>query len=158
MEKLGVGYVLGPYQTCPWSFYQAEKGVTFSAEVRMGPDSDEVEAEAQLMYDNPASGMPSMEQVCYLRVTPSTGRWEVADQRVQGKPYGREITNWKEKSCDFFGLLVQKLKAEELPNIEELLDEAFRKERGADQRGGGGKAPKIRPGQLLNMKKGGGGF
>ena len=57
-------------------------------------------------------------------------------------------------------MLVSALQSEEIPDIDALIEEAFYgKERFYDQRSGGGaKAPKIKPGQLLNMKKGGGGF
>jgi hypothetical protein len=35
LDKLGVGYVMSPYETCPWSAYDGEKGITCSAEVRI---------------------------------------------------------------------------------------------------------------------------
>ena len=51
MEKLGVGYDLSPYETCPWLVYDSEKGITCSAEVRAGPDLSDIEAELQFLYD-----------------------------------------------------------------------------------------------------------
>ncbi len=51
METLGVGHVLSPYETYPWYLYDSVKGVTCSAEVRMGPGGEDVEAEIQLLYD-----------------------------------------------------------------------------------------------------------
>ncbi len=51
LETLGVGHVLSPYETFPWFHYDPVKGVTCSAEVRMGPGGDDVEAEIQLLYD-----------------------------------------------------------------------------------------------------------
>ncbi len=155
-DKLGIGRVPGPYETCPWSVYKPETGTTCSAEVRMGPDNDEVEGEIQMVYDMPPEGKGPMDQVCYLRANARAGQWAVNILRIRGEPYGKDIHNWEEKSCVFFALVVQALQRDELPDIDDLLGEAFHgRERLADQRGGGGgKSPKIRPAQLLDMKKG----
>ncbi|NCT40168.1 MAG: hypothetical protein GW778_00700 [Alphaproteobacteria bacterium] len=51
LQKLGVNYVLSPYETMPWVHYDEAKGITCSAEVRMGPTSEDVEAEIQLLRD-----------------------------------------------------------------------------------------------------------
>jgi hypothetical protein len=157
MDKLGVGYVLGPYQTAPWSCYDAEKGQTCSAEVRMGAGNDEVEAEVQMMHDNPPAGTPPMEHVFYIRAAPvSEGQWGISTLRLKGEPFGKEIHNWEIKACAFFSSLVVRLQMNEIPDIDELIDEAFHgNERLHDQHGGGGgKSPKIRAGQVLGMKKG----
>jgi len=160
-SKMGVGYTLGPYQTHPWSAYQADKGVTCSAEVRMGTSGDEIEAEAQMMYDTPPAGKPPMEQICYIKATPSReGKWDVTVLRIKGEPYGKELANWQEKSCVFFSMLVGVLAGDEIPDVDALVEEAFHaKEKFYNQRqGGGGRAAKAKAGQLLGMKKGGGGF
>jgi len=159
LNKMGVGYVLGPYQTAPWSAYDAENGKTCSAEVRMGSSSDEIEAEAQMMRDNPTETQPPMEQICYIRAAPLAGpQWGITTLRIKGEPFGKGIHNWEEKSCKFFSLLAQSLQMNEIPDIDDLIEEAFHgKERFHDQRGGGGgKSPKIRAGQVLGMKKGSG--
>ncbi len=54
MEKLGVGYDLSPYETCPWMYYDDEKQITCSAEVRMGPGASDIEAEVQFLMDDDA--------------------------------------------------------------------------------------------------------
>lgn len=51
LERLGVSYVLSPYETMPWVHYDEEKGITCSAEVRMGPTSEDIETEIQLIRD-----------------------------------------------------------------------------------------------------------
>jgi len=51
IEKLGVPDKLHPYETFPWLHYDEEEGITCSAEVRMGADYEDVEAELQFMYD-----------------------------------------------------------------------------------------------------------
>jgi hypothetical protein len=159
MERLGVGYVLGPYETCPWSYYDAEEGVTCSAEASMGGDSEVVEAEIQMMYDDPPEGKTHMEQVCQLRAEPLVEeKWTVTEFKIQGEDIDERIYNWEEKSCNFFAAVVQCLNLDELPDIEKLIELELSNERGADQRGGGGgRSQKMRKAsQVLGVKKGGG--
>lgn len=157
MDKLGAGYIPGPYETVPWSYYDSESGTTCSAELRMGIDGDEVEGEIQMLYDTPPEGKGTMELVCALRAAPSAGdQWTLAEFKIRGEAYGQDEYNWEEKGCDFFQAVTAELVAERMPDIDDLLDECFRKrERFADQYGGGGgKSPKIKPGALLGIKKG----
>ena len=51
MEKLGVDRVLSPYESQPWVVYDDEKGITCSAEVRVGPAYENIETEIQLLFD-----------------------------------------------------------------------------------------------------------
>ncbi len=159
MDKLGIGYELGPYETFPASFYDAGSGRTCSAEARMDPDGGELECEIQLMYDTPPEGKPSMEQVCIIKAKPITAdEWDIVMLRVKGEPFGDDIYNWQEKSCNFFRAVIQELQTDTMPDIDELLDREFHnRERMGDQRqGGGGKSPKMKGAQLMGMKKGGG--
>jgi hypothetical protein len=161
MDKLGVGYVPGPYESIPWSHYDSGTGITCSAEVRMSMDGDEVEAEIQFLHDTPPEGSAhTMEHICNLRAAPvNDGQWTTTLFTYRGQPYGQDAYDWEEKACLFFQLVVQDIVAEKFPDIEDLLDDAFHKREHftGNSQGGGGKAPKIRPGQLLNPK-GGRGF
>ncbi len=155
MDKMGVGFVPGPYESVPWSTYDAAKGITCSAEVRMSADSDEIEAEIQFMYDTPPPGKGSMEPICSLKALPQAdGQWNVMDFKIRGEAYGADKYDWEEKACNFFQMVVQELLGGNIPNIDDLLEEAFHsRERFADQYGGGGgKSPKIRSDQILNIK------
>lgn len=51
LEKLGVDHMLSAYETQPWLCYDAERGMTCSAEVRMGPGAEDLEAELQFLHD-----------------------------------------------------------------------------------------------------------
>lgn len=157
MDRLGVVGELHPYETCPYTVYDPAKGITCSAEARMGPDPHEVEAEVQLMYDTPPAGKPSMEQIIWFVIKPQlNNEWQTREARLKGETISPDIYNWEEKCCNFFGDLARSLKVEHIPDIEALIDEHFGgKERFYDQHGGGGgKSPKIKPAQLLGMKKG----
>ncbi len=157
MEKLGVGYTLSPYETCPWAASDLMAGKTFSAEVRMSPDGNEIEAELQLLTDDPEPGKPSVEQLMWMQLTPMIQTsWSVKNLRVRNEVWNGKVYDWEEKSCNLFRACVTELAMGNVPDFEDLLERELRnKERFGDQRGGGaGKSPKIRPGQLLNMKTG----
>lgn len=157
MDKLGVQRTLTPYETHPFNVYDGAKGLTVSAEARMGSDPNEVEAEVQVMYDTPPAGSASMKQIIWFKMKPQLGEdWATREARLNGEPIDTGLYNWEEKCCTFFGELTRFLKMDQVPDIDELIEEIFNtRERFYDQYGGGGgKSPKIKPGQLLGMKKG----
>ncbi|MES2728774.1 MAG: hypothetical protein V4621_01585 [Pseudomonadota bacterium] len=155
LDKMGVSQTLGPYQTCPWSAYDSTRGVTCNAEIRMDSDGAELEAEVQLLFDAPQDGK-MMQQVMSLRCRKDqTQNWTAEDARLKGQD-AKSIYAWEEKACEFVKAVSLALRRDEVPNIDDLVDEIFyRNERFSDQYGGGtSKAPKIRPQQLLDMKQG----
>jgi hypothetical protein len=160
MEVLGVGYLLGSYETCPWSAYDEDKAITCSAEVRADPDGETIEAEIQMMPDEPPAGKPPMEQMCLItaKKVSAAGEWEVKDLKIKGEPFDEEIYNWQEKCCNFFRAAIVELQRDIVPDIDDLIERELNiKEKQGDQRGsGGGKSPKIRAAQLLDMKQKGG--
>jgi hypothetical protein len=54
MEKLGVDRELMAYETQPWMFYDEDRQITCSAEVRVGPGMSDIEAEVQFLMDDDA--------------------------------------------------------------------------------------------------------
>jgi len=157
MDRLGVPNVLTPYETYPFTVYDAAQGLTCSAEVRMGMEDNEIECEIQLVHDTPPAGKSSMELVIWFQLKHSgTTEWDAKDARMKGEPIDRTLYNWEEKCCNFFGAVVRFLKMDQIPDIDELIDDEFHsRERFGGGGAGGGKSPKIKPGQLLGMKKGG---
>ena len=160
MDRLGVGYILSPYETCPWSAYDVDKGVTASAEVRMNNEGSEVEAELQFMHDAPEAGKPPFEQMILLLAKPVVqGKWSPVRLNIKGQDEPPEVYEWETKGCALFNACVQEIKMGNVPDIDELIeremggDERFRDAR----RGGGSKSPKIKPQALLGLK-GGRGF
>ncbi|HIF25275.1 MAG TPA: hypothetical protein EYG18_09580 [Micavibrio sp.] len=159
MDKLGVGYEMGPYETYPWSAYDDARGITCSAEVRVGPEGAEVEAEIQMMYDTPPAGKPPMEQICAITFKPCPlPDWDTYVLRIRGEKFGDDIYNWQEKACNFFRAIAMELQDDIIPDIDDILErELHNRERKGNQSGsGGGKSPKIEAGELLNMKQRGG--
>ena len=80
LEQLGVNHMLSPYETQPWFFHDEAKGQTCSAEVRMGPNGLDIEAEIQMLTDETdgeagsasgGGGMP--QQIMLMHAKPGLG-------------------------------------------------------------------------------------
>lgn len=162
MEYFGVGYELGPYETAPWSHYDADKETTCAAEVRMGSEGDEIEAEIQFLHDNPQAGQLAMMPICYIRAAEvGNDQWSVKNFLIRGKSYEGDLpSQWEQKCCLFFRAVVQDLIAEKIPDIDDLLDQEMQEDDtgGGGGGGGGGRRLKASNNDLMGMKKGGGGF
>ena len=157
LDKMGVGYILSAYETCPWSAHDDEKGITCSAEVRMDSDGAELEAEIQMMYEDPEEGQEPVEQVFWLMAAPAVqDKWDVKSVKVRGEGNKDNLYAFEEKSVDFFNACVQELKMGKVPDIDALIAQHIKKSErfGDNSQGGGNKSPKIKPQALLGMKGG----
>jgi len=174
LENLGVSYLLAPYETRPWLVYSEERGLTCSAEVRMGPTSEDIEGEIQFLYDEPPEddeyngedeedgggriiSPDGREQILWMRCEPMVeDKWTVKMLRIKGKNYVNEFHDWETKGCEFFLSCVEALQMNEIPDIDILIDDKMRDDSmwGGGRRGKvGRKSPKIKPASLLGMKK-----
>lgn len=158
MDKLGVRRILHPYETQPWCYKDEEQGIEAMAEVRMSPDSDEVIAELQFIHDNPSAGTPPVEQICYLRATPvMQKKWSTIDLFIRREDYKNKIYNWEEKACNFFRACIREIRAERIPDIDDLLNREMSEGGVWSDRVGdtSNRSPKIQTNQLLyDMKPG----
>lgn len=160
LEKLGAPYELGADDAMPVALYDDDTGATYSAEIRTGSERRDVDCEIQVIHGSDLHGEQAVDHVCVLRCLPMyEGFWNVASFQFRGQKPGQDVYDWESKACTFFRGVVAELSAGRVPNIDEIHSDAFRdKDSFHDQRGSGaGKAPKIKPGQMLNMK-GGRGF
>lgn len=161
MDKLGVGHEMGAYETYPWSCYDADEEMTCSAEVRMGPEGRDVEAEVQIMPDIPSETRPPMEQICLIRAIPVSGDlWNVRELFIKGAPFDKkeEVSEWEDKACELFKEIVQELALDNIPDMDRLIRDILsgRGRKGMHGGEGGGKSPKVRGGQIMGHKSGGG--
>jgi len=157
LERLGVGYILGGYQTHPWSHMDFDSGQTCSAEVRMGPDEDEIEVELQMMYDTPPQGKLPLEQLMFMvGKRMSDGKWEIKTLRIKNENKVDAISGWTMKACQLFRECTKKMLSAQMPDFDDLFNDIFSEgsSRGGSTGEGGGKQPKIKPAQLLDVKKG----
>lgn len=168
LEKLGVGHTLSPYETYPWFLYDEARGMTCSAEVRMGPGGEDVEAEIQFLRDEKEDGdtgkgggdtLPpgGREQVLWMRAAPVIpGEWTPKLLRIKGKDYVNAFHDWETKGCDFFFACISAIQMGEIPDVEALVESKMQDD--SDWGGGrtgrvGRKSPKIKTNQLMGMKK-----
>jgi hypothetical protein len=157
LDKLGVGYILAAYDSCPWSAYDDEKGVSCNAEVRMDANNEELEAELLMMRDDPQGDEKPVEQIYFLRAEPaSAGQWDVKKVMIKGEVSDGQTYGYEEKSVDFFNACVQELQKDLIPDIDELLAKHMKSNERFGKKGGSGgnKSPKIKPAQVMNVKQG----
>ncbi len=175
LEKLGVNHTLSPYETHPWLVYDEDKGLSCSAEVRMGPSGEDIETEIQFLHDNPKDeddqdedngeegetgsliSPDGREQILWMRCEPVIdNHWTVKLLRIKGKDYVGEFHEWEEKGCEFFLSCVEALQMGEIPDIDMLIEDKMKDDSMWDggRRGKiGRKSPKIKPASLMGMKK-----
>lgn len=146
MEFLAVGHELGPYETRPWFLHDTDMGITCSAEVRIGPGADDVEAEIQFLYDEDdtryedESHYGGPEQIMLMRFLPSKEQiWSSTLLYVKGEDYRNKIHSWDERGCAFFTDCIAALQMNELPDIESLIEEHLVDKK----RGGRGRRGKV---------------
>lgn len=157
MDELGVGYILSAYETSPWSAYDEEKDITCSAEVRMNNDADEIEAEMQILRNDPKDDEKPIEQIFWLMARPSTkDKWDVVDISIKGDSIKNSSHAVEEKGCGFFRACVQELKMGNMPDIEEILEREMKNNDryGGSAGGNSNKSPKIKPQNMYDMKGG----
>ena len=164
MTKLGVGRPLHVYETQPWMMTDEDKGITCEGEVRCNHDKTEIEAELQFIHDVPLEGKPPVEQICLIRCEqrPSMNDdYTVVSTIIRGEEWQGKFYDWEGKSCNFFRACIREIKANKIPDIDEILKKEMKEDGryGGKQGDGSNKAPKINASQLLYDRKGiGAGF
>lgn len=171
MDKLGVGYELSPYETRPWYMYDSVRGIACSAEVRVGPGAEDVEAEIQFLYDDREEGEEEtggeeggdsgprpqgVVQMLLLRVMPFRDKlWTPTLFVVKGENFTAKIYDWESRGCQFFQDCIQAIQMDELPNIDDMIDNDLDDAKGGRGKRGrvGKKAPKVNPAALMGMKR-----
>jgi hypothetical protein len=156
MDKLGVEHVLNAYDSAPWSAYDATKGLTCSAEVRMNTDGTEIDAEIQLVYDTPPAGTAPVEQIMAMHFRKILNdKWSPDTLRVRKDQMHSKLFDWESKGCEFFTTCCVFLTRGEIPDIDELIERIFKPADNyrAGAAGGSGRKPSIKPEQLLDPSK-----
>lgn len=156
LQALSVDHVLGPYETCPWSAYDSGNGLTASAEVRMNPESNEIEAEVQLVYDTPPAGTPSVEHLLFLHARPSLNdKWSPDLLRIRKDVQTNKVSEWDRRGCELFSACVQAMMRNEIPDFDDLFERIFAvaDRYGSGTAGGSGRKPSIKPEQLMDPTK-----
>lgn len=159
MERLGVGHILSAYETRPWFLYDEEQMISCSAEVRIGPGMQDVEAEIQFLHENPETEKDPVEQILLMRILPMRDNlWTPKFLIVRGVDYVNKVHDWEARGCNFFKACIAVIQMGELPNIDELLEEELDDE--GSESGGrrkrskvGKKAPTMNSQAVLGMKR-----
>ena len=144
MNKLGVDYEMSPYETKPWFLYDTDKGITCSAEIRIGPGAEDVELEIQFLYDSDDEryqdekyNLP--DQIMLMRFEPSKDQiWAEKNMLIKGESYANKIHNWGERGCEFFCSCIGAIQMGELPDIDAMIESDL-----TDSKRGGGRRGRV---------------
>lgn len=161
MNLLSVPKILGPYETWPWSHYDDTTQTSMSAEVRMGSEENSVEAELQIIRDDPQEGELPFECLLWAIVEErKDNEWCTKAMTLKGEPYGEDVFDWEQRSLKVFSRCAILLNQGIMPDFENIFEEEFKTNDRYGSKGGAGssKAPIVRPEALLDMRKDGGGF
>lgn len=161
MNMLSVPKVLGPYETWPWSHYDEATQTSISAEVRMGAQDDSVEAEIQVIRDDPKDGEAPFECLLWVIVERrKDDQWCTTSLTHKGQPHPQDIYDWEQRALKVFARCAVLLNQSIMPNFDEIFQEEFKSNDRFGSKGGAGgsKSPIVRPEALLDMRKDGGGF
>ncbi len=157
LQNYGVRKLLSAYETNPWLMYDENKEITCSAEVRMGPNLSDLEAEIQFLYDDPEkAAKTNPEQILIMRALPlPDGRWSPKSLFIKGENYHDKIGGWDEKGCKFFLACIQSIQMNELPDVDALIEKELSEDKGGSGRRGriGRKSPQINSSAVMGMKK-----
>jgi hypothetical protein len=162
LEKLGIESQMEGYQTQPWHVIDTATTNSCSAEVRiMDGECSEVEAEIITEKAETLPNEPRIKIVLWLQAhLEATGKYRITKCRFEGQDFVNSVSSWEEKAMKFFKTSVREMKKDVFPDFDAIKEDVMRDKGGAGQGGrGGGRAPKIKPNQLLNdMKNTGRGF
>lgn len=159
MERLGVGHILSAYETRPWFMYDEESKTSCSAEVRIGPGTQDVEAEIQFLHEDPElSDKDPVEQILLMRILPMRDNlWTPKLLLIRGVDYVNKVHDWESRGCNFFKSCIAAIQMNELPDIEEILETELDdedSESGRRRKGRiGKKSPSVNTKALMGMKR-----
>lgn len=167
LENMGIRHVMVAYETYPWVHYDDDTDTTCSAEVRMGPDGDTFEAEVQFLKDEDDGKNDESQGESGRLLTPPSQKfymrgkafkdniWSPTYASLEKEDYTNKVAEWEEKCCNFFRACIQAMQMGQMPDIEAIAKQEFPEEWGGGGRRGkiGRKSPKVKPGQLLGIKK-----
>lgn len=156
LEKLAIHRTMSAYETHPWFYYDEDKEITCSAEVRIGPSASTLQAEIQFVYDEAEDGKPNPEQIMLMSVEKSSSDlWTAVGLIVKKQDYVNKIGSWEEKGYKFFQACVSAIQMGELPDIDKLIEKELSDDDGGGGRRGriGRKSPKVNPAALAGMKR-----
>lgn len=164
MRRLGVDGKLGGYETQPWQITDPANGQSYSAEVRvMDGDCQEIEAEISVStFKNENDEEAETDLIMSLEaVLDRNKKYGIKRCSFEGKDFANSVSGWEDKIFRFFKGVVTEIKANKVPDIEEIKKKAMDTKGRTGGKGGSSDArnPKIKGSQLVqDMKKGGMGF
>ena len=155
LSKMGIDHPLHPYETVPWSHYDADEEITANADIAMNAGGDEIEAELLYIRDNPDEGQAPVELMMWMKIIPYNKEdWKTAALKVKGEDHAGKTYDWEVNACDVFRKCKNLIQAGQIPDFDDIFEQEFFKGGSGGRRGGRGggkKSPKINPEAMPGM-------
>jgi hypothetical protein len=141
LKKFGVEYVLRPYETMPFDYFNAEKGYDVMAEISLSGDQKTLTAALQHIVHKDDGDM-DVKQVFYCMAELEPDQLYMPRQlRILGKVMTDKV-NWFESGCRYFKQCTALIKKGTVPDYDAILKatfgEATKEETGESFSGGSG--------------------
>lgn len=148
LNKIGVDVVIRPYETIPYDYFNAEKGMNVMAEVSLSGDGAMINVEIQQIENGPGD-KHVFTQVLQLQLQKEvSGQYMANSLRWHGQQLAGKRRNWFEGSCRLIKQALALLKKGTLPDFEALYKTTLDENADAGGAGGGGGGRSLRGDKL----------
>ena len=124
LQKFGVDYVLRPYETMPFDYFNADKGFDVMAEIGLSGDKKIISAAIQHI-EHTADGDMKVKQIYQFQAEHEPGDLfmpkllRILDKDVTDK------SNWFDGGCRFFKQCTALIKKNTAPDFEAIFKATF---------------------------------
>lgn len=134
LQKFGIDYVLRPYETMPFDYFNAEKGIDIMAEVSLAGDKRALTVAIQKITHTPGGDL-QVKQVYTFQANLEPGDVYMAKQlRILDKDMTEKF-NWFENGCRFFKQCTALIKKNTAPDFDAIFKATFGDAAGGDSQG-----------------------
>jgi hypothetical protein len=124
LQKFGVDYVLRPYETMPFDYFNADKGFDVMAEIGLSGDKSTLTAAIQHI-EHTADGDMKVKQIFQFQAGFEPGDFYMPKQlRVMDKNVMDKL-NWFDSGCRFFKQCTALIKKGTAPDFDQIFKATF---------------------------------
>ncbi len=157
LNKLGVEAVLRPYETIPFDYFNADKGMDIMAEVSLSGDGNMLNTEIQ-QIEHVAGGKMNFRQVMQMQLEREpTGVFMATSLRYNGAQLAGKKRNWFEGGCRFAKQAIALIKKGTVPDFESIFKATIDEVEGNATAGGSGGGRAFKGDKINAQKPGQGG-
>ena len=157
LNKVGVEATLRPYETIPFDYFNADKGLDIIAEVSLSGDGSTINAEIQ-QIEHGAGDKMNFRQILQMQLEREpTGVYMAVSMRYNGQQLAGKKRNWFEGGCRFTKQAIALIKKGTVPDFESIFKATIEEAEGNATAGGAGGGRAFKGDKINAQKPGQGG-